>query len=364
MIDFEDHLDLDEHAAVDFVSALRKAWAHTLYPALVAQRDAAAAPADLDAAADEFAGLPLAPWFSHLERQQQKMSWRIMADAVLRRPELARAALDIDPQGAGSLVLDEQLELPDWYTRYDIHLQPGGVWSADASAFIYELGARVVMLRDNDGYKFHNLFTATALPDIEDAECVVDVGCGFGKSTRPLVRRYPTARVVGVDYSAATLKLAHARAEDDGAAIDFVQAPGDQLPLPDASADLVTGTMVLHEMPAEVIASTFHEAARVLKPGGEVRFMEFWMTGDPFFDHTVVGHAERNNEPFFHDLFGTDFVQLCAQAGLEGGTWVPFDERADGLLESGERPKRREWHFPWAVLVARKPETAREEANA
>lgn len=356
MKDLEQDLDLSERAAIDFVAAVRKRWSSTLYPALLAQLDPEAAPAaTLDEAAEQLSSRPIYPWFSHLERQQQKMLWRVMSDAVLRRTDLVEELLDVPADGVGRLELDDDIALPAWYTDIDIHIQPGAVWSANASAFIYELGARVVMLRDNDGYKFHKLFATTALPDLPGASRVVDMGCGFGKSTRPLVDRYPGAEIVGVDLSGPNVKLAHAHAEDERLPIRYRQAPSYATGLEDGSADLVTGTMVLHEMPAEQIQQTLEEAARLLKPGGEIRFLEFWPTGDPIYDTTVIEHAERNNEPFFHDLFGTPFPEAIEKVGLVGGEWIPFDETAKGLSPEG-RPHRTAWGFPWAVLVARKPE--------
>jgi SAM-dependent methyltransferase len=262
---------------------------------------------------------------------------------------------ELPDQPRGALRLDPDLALPDWYTDYDIHIQPGGFFTDDLSAYVYEFGARIVMLRDNDGYKFHRLFTETALPDLPAATRVVDIGCGFGKSTRPLVGRYPTAEVIGIDLAAPGLRLAHAEAEDAGLAIDFRQADGRATGIESGSCDVVTGTMVLHEMPATAIRETIAEAARLLKPGGALRFLEFQLTGDPLRDATVYEHAERNNEPFFRALFGTDLLALCAEVGLTDATWTPFDERSHGVRPEGWGD-RAEWHFPWAVLAATKPE--------
>jgi ubiquinone/menaquinone biosynthesis C-methylase UbiE len=351
MHDVEEGLSLDERSAIDFTVRLRWQWAHRVYPALAAQAGNAATLADAERLVH---AQPLYPWFSAMERQQQKMMWRTAGDTVLRRRAELLDAVDhacaAVPEG---LRLDPELVLPDWYTDYDIHIQPGSVFTDDVSAFVYELGARVVMMRDNDGYKFHTLFANTALPDVPDAHRVVDIGCGFGKSTRPLSARYPGAEIVGIDLSAPNLRLAHAQAVAAGLRIDFRQGLGSRTGLPDGSVDVVTGTMVLHEMPAHEIAATLHECARVLRPGGVLRFLEFWPTGDPIRDVTVYEHAERNNEPYFRDLFGTDTAAVCAAAGLTGHRWVRFDERGEGMRPTGpgDRP---EWHLPWHVLCAEK----------
>lgn len=356
MIDVEEGLTLDERSAVDFILSLRKRWADTVYPALVAEYKAAGQPAQTVADAEgRLHDLSLYPWFSHLERAQQKMMWRAVGDAVLRRRgELAEQLAELPEERLGSLELDADVPLPGWYTEYDIHIQPGSFFSDDLSAYVYELGARIVMLRDNDGYKFHRLFADTALPDLPAASRVVDIGCGFGKSTRPLVAKYPTAQVIGLDLAVPGLRLAHAEAEASGLAIDYRQADGRATRLESASCDVVTGTMVLHEMPSQAIREVIDEAARVLKPGGALRFLEFQLTGDPLRDATLYEHAERNNEPFFRHLFASDVLKLCRQAGLVDASWTPFDERREGLRPEGWGD-RNEWHFPWSVLAATKP---------
>lgn len=355
MLDIEDRLTLDERSAVDFVLGLRRRWSDTVYPALVEEFAAAGArPGSVTEADTPLHSLRLYPWFSHLERVQQKMLWKIAGDAVIARREDLLDQLT-DATGPGELVLDPDVPLPDWYTDYDIHVQPGGVFSDDLSAYVYEFGARIVMLRDNDGYKFHQLFTTTALPEIPEARRVVDLGCGFGKSTRPLKLRYPTAEVIGVDLAAPGLRLAHADTGEAGLDISYRQADARKTGLEDGSCDVVTGTMLLHEMPESVIKETIEEAARLVRPGGTIAFLEFQPTGDPLRDATIYEHAERNNEPFLRDLFGSDLIAMCTEAGLTGARWTPFDERSSGVSPSGwgQRP---EWHFPWAVLSATRPE--------
>jgi hypothetical protein len=46
---------------------------------------------------------------------------------------------------------------------------------------------------------------------------------------------------------------------------------------------------------------------------------------------------------------------MCARAGLTDASWTPFDERSQGMRPEGWGD-RKEWHFPWAVLAATKPE--------
>lgn len=354
--DIEERLSLDQKAAADWVLSLRKRWADRLYPALVNEvRSAGVQVRDHDHASQIMQQLSTYPWFSHMERAQQKMLWRLACDVVLENePELLKQLDNVETPTKGSLTLNPELEYPKYYQDIDIHMQPGNFFSDELSGFIYQFGARIVMLRDNDGYKFHNLFAKTALPEIPDATRVLDMACGFGKSTRPLVNKYPTAEIIGMDLAAPGLRLAHMQAEAEGVAIHYKQGDAAYSGLEAASCDVVTGTMYLHEMPHEHIVATIKEAARLLKPGGSLHFLEFQPTGDPVRDATVYEHAERNNEPFFRALFAVDLVALCKDLGLEDAKWTPFDERNEGLLK-GHWPQRNEWHFPWCVLSARRP---------
>lgn len=355
LTDIDDRLSLDQRAAADFVLSLRKRWSDSLYPAIVDEANASGQKmSDHVEAEAMMKNLSLYPWFSHIERAQQKMLWRLACDVVLaNETDLLRDLESVPKASSGSLTLNPEMLLPEYYTAIDIHMQPGSFFSNDLSGFIYQFGARIVMLRDNDGYKFHNLFAQTALPDLPAATRVVDFGCGFGKSTAPLVARFPSAEVIGVDLAAPGLKLAHLHAETNGEAIQYRQADAANTGIESGTCDVVTGTMLLHEMPTEHIKAVLREAFRILKPGGSFHFLEFQPTGDPIRDATVYEHAERNNEPFFRELFATDTTGFATELGMGDVAWTAFDERSEGLRPEGW-PKRRDWHFPWAVLSGRK----------
>jgi ubiquinone/menaquinone biosynthesis C-methylase UbiE len=210
------------------------------------------------------------------------------------------------------------------------------------------------MLGANDDYAFHRLFAENAVPG-RDYRCIVDLGCGFGKSTFSLKQKYPQAEVFGVDLAASCLRLALRRANERGLRIRFRQAGATATGLPAGSVDLVTSTMLLHELPMEVLPGVFAEAARLLSPGGLLRFLDFQYTGDEFRDLAMTEHGTRNNEPYLAPMMKADVGGMAQAAGLLGIRWRAFDERGRGLLDDLKWPVRREWHFPWAVLEAEKP---------
>lgn len=344
---------LEDRAALDFVLTLRRRWADTVYPTLRAEFDADTAedrPNAADSIAARVHALPTYDWFAWLERGSQKMLWRAALDTVGQADdETAKAGT-----GPARLELDPTLNLPDWYTDWDIHVQPGGVWSSDTAAKIYELGAKLVMLGDNDDYKFHCLFVETAIPK-RPYRRIVDLGCGFGKSTWPLKKANPDAEVIGVDLAAPCLRLAAERAGAQGLAIRFKQADAAATGLESGKADLVTSTMLIHELPLDALANLFAESARLLARGGVIRFLDFQQTGDAFRDLAMSEHGARNNEPFMPPMMTADTIAMAEAVGLKNARWTAFDERDAGRLPVLAWPNRAEWHFPWAVLEAEKP---------
>jgi len=92
---------------------------------------------------------------------------------------------------------------------------------------------------------------------------ILDLGCGAGIEAAMLSRRYPKARVIGVD-------ICPARFQQDKTT-PWTPMAGDAVALPLGAGvfDLVVANLVLPW--CEPVAA-FHEIARVLRPGGAVVF--------------------------------------------------------------------------------------------
>lgn len=352
-----DTLGDDDRRRIDYLTAMRRLWSTEVFGRLRDEFDTLAAregaPTTLEEAGELVERCPSYAWFGFLERGAQVLKWRVVNDVVARNWETLGE--DLRPPHLARAELDPELELPGWYRDHDIHCQPGGVWGAAPSALVYEIGTQVLHIGRNRGLELHRRFTAT-FPG-ETYRRIVVMGSGFGKSTRPFKERYAEADVIGIEFSGPCVRLAATRADDDGLEITFRQGDAAATGLPDGTVDVVTGTMVLHEMPPDVLRATFAEAARILTPGGIVRFLEFSRTGDLFRDAVMEDHAWRQNEPFMPGLMEFDVVRELSAVGLAGARWVPFDERTGALLPEGF-PERAEWHLPWAVLEAHKPALA------
>ncbi len=112
---------------------------------------------------------------------------------------------------------------------------------------------------------------------------VVDIGCGTGRLLRAIRQRQPNARLIGVDPAAGMIDEARRLAPQG----EFHVAPAEQLPLPDAFADVAITSVSFHhwrDQPAGV-----REAARILKPGG--RFILADILPSPF--NRLLGERAR-----------------------------------------------------------------------
>ena len=108
-----------------------------------------------------------------------------------------------------------------------------------------------------------------ALPDVVGKD-VVELGCGTAYFSAWLKQR-GAARVVGVDPTPAQLETARRCNEKFGLGIEFVEAFGEDVPLPADSFDVA-----ISEYGASIWADPYKwipEAARLLRPGGELVFL-------------------------------------------------------------------------------------------
>ncbi len=113
-----------------------------------------------------------------------------------------------------------------------------------------------------------SLLERLALVKLEP-KIIIDLGCGTGYLTVQLAKRYPEAKVIGIDAAVNMLQVA--RQKDS--TIDYDQAWAEQLPLSSASVDLVVSNALLPW--CNDLLAAFYEVNRVLKPEGLFLFTSF-----------------------------------------------------------------------------------------
>jgi len=98
----------------------------------------------------------------------------------------------------------------------------------------------------------------------------IDLGAGTGAN----LDLYPESvtELVLAEPDPHMLRKLHAKAGEAGADAEVVQAPAEDLPFPDSNFDTAVFTLVLCTVPDP--AAALAEAARVLRPGGKLIFVE------------------------------------------------------------------------------------------
>ncbi len=142
-----------------------------------------------------------------------------------------------------------------------------------------------------------------------EGQRVVDVGAGKGALARFM--RSHGADVVAVECGEAMISVA--RAADPEHVDSYVEGVGQDLPVDDASADIVILLASLHHIPAADMADSLAEASRVLRSGGTLAVLEPVAEGPGFETHKPIDDETA--------------VRALAQAALDNDLPPDLSER-------------------------------------
>lgn len=115
---------------------------------------------------------------------------------------------------------------------------------------------------------------------------VLDAGVGTGCN---MIAYPPACRVTGVDLSPSMLARAGERSRSLGLRVNLRVADLARLPFPDGSFDAVVATFVLACVPESQQLSVLREMGRVLRPGGQIRLLDYRMSDRPVVRSVMKG---------------------------------------------------------------------------
>jgi arsenite methyltransferase len=154
----------------------------------------------------------------------------------------------------------------------------------------------------------------TAVADLRAGETVLDLGSGGGADVLISARRVGvTGLAIGLDMTDEMLELARANAAEAGVEnVEFVKGYIEDIPLADASVDVVISNCVINL--AGDKRKVLAEASRVLRPGG--RFAVSDVIADPDMDEATRADMAAYTGCVAGALTEDEFRDALAAAGL------------------------------------------------
>jgi arsenite methyltransferase len=169
----------------------------------------------------------------------------------------------------------------------------------------------------------------TAVAELREGETVLDLGSGGGIDVILSARRVgPAGKAYGLDMTDEMLELARANVREAGVEnVELLQGVIEDVPLPDASVDVVISNCVVNLSVDK--PSVLREMARVLRPGGRIGISDV-VAEDRL---TPEERAERGSYVgcIAGALSKDEYENGLAEAGFEDVSVTFTHEVADGL---------------------------------
>ena len=178
----------------------------------------------------------------------------------------------------------------------------------------------------------------TALAELHPGETVLDLGSGGGIDVLLSARRVgPTGHAYGLDMTDEMLALARDNAREAGATnVTFLKGEIEQIPLPDASVDVIISNCVIYLSGDK--GRVLREAFRVLRPGGRFAVSDVVIRGE------VPPDVRQSMELWVGCVAGAleeqTFLRLLAEAGFADSSIEPtriyrFEDARELLAGAG-----------------------------
>ena len=202
-------------------------------------------------------------------------------------------------------------------------------WDAQQEAFNPLREHRFSVMLDVLGASLPRRFTA------------LDLGSGPGSLSERVLRRFPAARVVAVDYDPVTLRIGQGALGDFGGRLTWVDAklgsPGWIERLPWRKFDAAVSTTALHWLPRDDLRGLYRDLGRLLRKGG------VFLDGD----HLPWGHPDRQLNRVAEAVRRQHYRGVpLSKEWTAWREWWDHAEKVPGLAPYFAERKRRAAHHP------------------
>jgi ubiquinone/menaquinone biosynthesis C-methylase UbiE len=215
----------------------------------------------------------------------------------MNEDELRRFADSIDWQVESDRFRNSSLTYPPYYTQH-FHSIEGGYLNVSA-AVTYDPVTQYA-LPPNETWVRQSLIKSIRVKPLR----ILDLGCGTGSTTLLLKQAFPDAEVIGVDLSPYMLVVADYKAKQAHLDIHWQHGNAEDTHLPPASFDLVTASLLFHELPPVISQAVLRECFRLLKTGGEVAILD---GNQKTLRHTA----------WLSEIFEEPYIQAYAQGSID-----------------------------------------------
>jgi len=183
---------------------------------------------------------------------------------------------------------------------------------------------------------------------LQPGETVLDLGSGAGMDCFLAARQVGvTGKVIGIDMTPAMLEKAQANQQKLGLTqVEFREGYIEKLPVADNSVDVIMSNCVINLSPDK--QAVFHEAYRVLKPGGRLSVSDMVTDGD--FDPEAKANAAQWSACISGAIDVREYTRQMENAGLVDIQVLDKADSSKYLPEAQHAPRLFS-----ARITARKP---------
>lgn len=168
---------------------------------------------------------------------------------------------------------------------------------------------------------------------------VLEIGAGSGAN---FLHYDPTrvSKLYALEPNPGMIRLAERQAHQTKLNIEFIDLPGERIPLDEGTVDTVISTFTLCTIPG--IVEAIQGLGRVLRPEGKLIFFELGLSPDP-----GVQRWQRRLEPIHYWLFqGLYLTQNIPALLIEGGFQI--EQLEAGYLTPFPKSSSYCW---WGIAV-------------